>query len=302
VPCFNPVYARNMPNIRSSTTAPEYVNCGKCHGCKRAKARNWTIRLRHEASLYDWSEAITVTYADPHLPEGRSLDHGDIQRWLYSMRYHFGPFRYFMCGEYGDKNKRPHYHVVAFGLHIPERSHWMRAKHSIQCRSDHLERTWDKGHILFDEKGATEHAIKYVAGYVQKKLYGPDWSDEYDMWVHPHTGEITQEARLAPYTRMSLRPGIGHPWLQKHWRETYRDDTIVLDGREFRPPFGYDRWMATDHNGKCGSHCPDHMSEWTRVRHERYEKEQRSMTAKERSNLSAAHAAKNDPYEQRPFE
>lgn len=252
---------------------PEYVNCGRCHGCRREHARQWTIRLRHEAQLHpdDHVEAITLTYADKHLPEGKSLRYEDVQDWLRAMRYRFGPFRYYLCGEYGEAGtKRPHYHVITFGLRIPDRYEWLHTDSSVQCRSDTLERTWQKGFILCDRDGASGHAMGYAAGYVNKKIYGEAFSAEYDMWIDEDTGEILKDPRVPPFTKMSLRPGIGFDWIRKYWRETYATDSIALDGKEYRPPFYYDKWMATDHDSKCGNFCADHMALWHDVQRKRW--------------------------------
>lgn len=286
---------------------PEYVNCGKCHGCKREKARQWTIRMRHEALDYDDDqvEAITLTYADSHLPEASSLRYEDVQRWLEKMRYRFGPFRYFLCGEYGEtRTKRPHYHVITYGLRVPDRYPWLRASRSVQCRSDTLEATWDKGFILCDETGADRHAIAYAAGYVNKKVYGEDFTAEYDMWVDERTGEILQEPRVPPFTRMSLRPGIGGNYIARHWREVYATDTVALDGREYKPPFYYDKWMATDHDSKCGSYCPDHMAVWHDITRKRWE-EREGIThdsAKRRRQKGEAVKLRKAQFEQRKFD
>jgi len=39
------------------------------------------------------------------------------------LRFHMGPTRFFMCGEYGEENFRPHFHALLFGREFPDRKH-----------------------------------------------------------------------------------------------------------------------------------------------------------------------------------
>ena len=59
--------------------------------------------------------------------------------------------------------------------------------------------------------------------------------------VDEETGELVN---LTPeFSRMSLRPAIGKRWIEKYWREVYPLDRVVVDGREFKPPRYYDKWL-----------------------------------------------------------
>ena len=55
------------------------VACGKCAGCKADRARVWAIRCYHEASQYDVSSFLTLTYDDAHLPADGLLDKSHLQ-------------------------------------------------------------------------------------------------------------------------------------------------------------------------------------------------------------------------------
>lgn len=258
--------------------------------------------------MHETAEAVSLTYADPNLPKAGSLDYTDVTLWLKRFRKKLGhPFRYFICGEYGETNtKRPHYHAILFGVHLPDREPWLRTPTGgLQSRAPILEATWDLGHILCDHEGATVDAIKYVAGYVTKKLRAGHLDDEYAARVVPSTGEIVREERTPPFQRMSLKPGIGHNWLSQYWRETYATDSIAIDGKSIRPPFAYDAWLATDHDGRCGNHCPDHMATWTETKNrrakERDEKPPIDLNARQQKNRSIAANARHSPFEERPF-
>lgn len=94
------------------------VPCGRCVNCRIAHSREWATRIIHEASMYDDTGFVTLTYDDEHLPEDGGLRKKDFQDFLKLLRYHLGDvkIKYYMCGEYGEKNHRPHYHAIMFGV------------------------------------------------------------------------------------------------------------------------------------------------------------------------------------------
>jgi len=69
---------------------------------------------------------LTLTYDDSELEkrgEVLKLDKVHIQKWLKRFRkelfkYEGIRIRYYLCGEYGEKGLRPHYHIVAFGATV----------------------------------------------------------------------------------------------------------------------------------------------------------------------------------------
>lgn len=129
---------------------------------------------------------VTLTYAPEYYPPTGSLDVMDYKRFLWSLRNNDRKtsgknFRYFGCGEYGDKFGRAHYHFVLFGHHV-------------DIANQMVQRAWQKGHT--DVGLCTGGGMKYIAGYVQKKLTGEAAEKEY--------GE-----RLPPFATMSRNPGIG---------------------------------------------------------------------------------------------
>ena len=73
----------------------------------------------HEASLHERNCFLTLTFDDLHLPASGSVNVRDVQLFLKRFRkaltYRNMKIRFFACGEYGDKNLRPHYHLIIFG-------------------------------------------------------------------------------------------------------------------------------------------------------------------------------------------
>ena len=78
------------------------------------------MRCLHEASLYDNNCFITLTFNDEYVMP--SLDKSIFQKFMKRLRRMFpdARIRYFMCGEYGDKLSRPHYHACLFGFDFPD--------------------------------------------------------------------------------------------------------------------------------------------------------------------------------------
>lgn len=260
---------------------PDAVPCGKCSGCRRERARQWTIRLVHESQLHERVSEVTLTYSDDHLPPGRSLNPKHPTLFFKSLRNAGHVFRYFMCGEYGDEKGRPHYHVLLYGLDWPDRTYWMRSPGgTIQYRSDQLQSHWEHGFALTGD--LTPGASRYVAGYVTKKL------NDSESPVSVETGELLQ-----PYQRMSRRPAIAKRWIERYWRETYATDTVLVEGREMRPPAFYDRWLKDNE--------PVH---WRSVREARYHQAQSrpKESAKRLRQRCEAIDLKQAPFENRPGE
>lgn len=150
-----------------------------------------------------------------------------------------GP-RYFHCGEYGSKNKRPHYHAILFNLDFNDKYFWRKTDSGHPSyRSPTLEKLWPFGHA---EIGAANfETAAYVARYILKKVSGPLAESHYES-LNEKTGEITD--LLPEYTTMSRRPGIGRAWLEKYTGDVYPADRVIIKQKgeyvEQRPPKYYD--------------------------------------------------------------
>lgn len=190
------------------------IPCGQCIGCRIEKIDAWGFRCMAEASLHRDNHFITLTYDDDNLPADESLDHRDWQLFAKRLRRKVGPFRFFMCGEYGDQTQRPHYHALLFGVDLPDlvKCNSVYSKHSVyNCQV--LSESWGKG---FHTIGSvTMESAKYVAGYVAKRCSEELAAERYS-WVTRY-GEVVQ--RKQPYGKMSLKPGIGAGWIEKYWKD-----------------------------------------------------------------------------------
>ncbi len=209
---------------------PVKIPCGRCIGCRLEYSRQWAIRCVHEAQLHEKNSFITLTYNDENLPEDGSLNKKHFQDFMKRLRKQLDKegikIRYYHCGEYGEKLKRPHYHAIICGYDFPDRK-LFKVKQGVRLyRSEMLERLWQYGFSTVGD--VTFESAAYVARYVLKKVTGDKAEEHY-------------QGKQQEYTTMSRRPGIGKEWLLKYKDDVYNyDHVIIRNGIKCRPPKYYD--------------------------------------------------------------
>ena len=251
MPCFHPVQGYRSREVNPGTgkrsivfnkkdgyeDLPVTVRCGQCTGCRLDRSAEWAIRCHHEAALYEDNCFITLTYRDEDLPDPPSVDVREFQLFMKRLRKKYAPkkIRFFHCGEYGDTNRRPHYHAILFNHDFEDKKLWRMSNGLPLYVSEDLSSLWPLG---FSSVGAaTFQSAAYVARYIMKKVTGPMAESTYEH-VSPETGEITQ---LQPeYVTMSRRPGLGKGWLDQYQSDIWPWDFVVVEGKKFRPPRFYD--------------------------------------------------------------
>ena len=160
------------------------VRCGHCINCKAHKAQEWCLRLEMESQYWRDMCFITLTYNDESLPicyidphlfytdeeirDNPGLNflftpthrHSDLCNFLKRLRKHLDHrIKYYAVGEYGTKGtRRSHLHILFFGLPYSRSTERL------------VKECWPFGHIKMTV--AFPETCSYVAGYVQKKLYG----------------------------------------------------------------------------------------------------------------------------------
>lgn len=202
--CLNPVYLNEKYITRKNTTDIEYwriktdnrlnkgvelipLPCGKCVECLQQKSVEWSYRLKDELKQHKESCFVTLTYANT---DGE-LHKRDYQLFLKRLRKHIQPkkIRYFLCGEFGSKGKRPHFHILIFG-YIPKDLILFKTVKGIKYYlSEELSNLWGQGYILV-ERICDEH-LKYVTKYMQKL-------------------NDVEDKGQKPFIAMSNRRGIGY--------------------------------------------------------------------------------------------
>ncbi len=209
---------------------PVEIPCGQCIGCRLEYSRNWAVRCMHEASMHDENSFITLTYDNDNLPSGGSLVKKDCQDFMKRLRSRFNDktIRFYLSGEYGSDTIRPHYHALLFGFDFPDKSYWScRQDHKVWT-SDTLDETW--GHGLTEVGSVTFESAAYCARYMVQKFKGPkEVVEKYYDGLEPE------------FALMSRRPGVGYNYYVKYGREIFSHDSVIIDGREQKPPQYYER-------------------------------------------------------------
>lgn len=187
---------------------------------------------------------VTLTYDDAHYHP--SLNYRDFQLFMYKLRRRLGPTRFFMCGEYGDLNYRPHFHAILFGRSFKRDGVVSGSGECEAYRSSTLEDIWKNGYSSFG--GVTYQSAAYVARYALKKITG-ERADAHYTRIDPFSGEVVKA--VPEFAHMSLKPGIGYTWFQKYWKEVYlaRDGVVLQGGRTVPSPRYYDQLLVDT--------CPD---------------------------------------------
>lgn len=242
MPCFRPLDAWQLDGgevvfkERGKIKRALQLPCGQCVGCRLERSRRWAVRCVHESQMHEASSFVTLTYDDDHLPTG--LRYSDFQKFMKRVRKLFPGARFFMCGEYGESTFRPHYHACLFGVFFADRLLHSSGGDYPVYRSDTLSRLWPLGFATVGD--VSFESAGYCARYVMKKVTGDAAAEHYQR-VDVRTGEIVQ---VAPeFCRMSLKPGIGMPWLEKYFKDVYGEskDAVVMNGVKSKPPRYYDK-------------------------------------------------------------
>lgn len=217
------------------------IPCGQCVGCRLERSRQWAMRCLHESSLHEENCFITLTYNDENLPSDLSLNYKHFQDFMKRFRKAFGPdIRFYMCGEYGEKFDRPHFHACIFGFDFDDKQLFFTSPSGAKVyRSAKLEKLWKYGYSSIGD--VTFESAAYVARYIMKKQTGQDAERRYEMTCL-ETGEIVK--RKPEFNNMSRRPGIASDWFDKFSSDVYPHDFVVVNGKRCRPPKYYDRKLA----------------------------------------------------------
>lgn len=231
--CYHPVKAWRTPHgvvfdelRRHDILGTVEIRCGQCVGCRERRAADWATRVMHEASMWASNCFVTLTYSPGNLPPNASLEHRDYQLFMKRLRFKYSDrtIRYFMCGEYGPLNQRPHYHACLFNVDF--RSDRVPQGRSgsgfLFYSSAELADVWSLGNVSVQD--LTRETAAYCARYIMKKALGETAKTAYQSV--DDDGVITQ--RVPEYAAMSKRPyGIGATWFELFGRDVYRGDFVV---------------------------------------------------------------------------
>lgn len=248
--CLKPV------RITKNLSGSEFPNgllvpCGKCYHCKKQKAREWSVRMLHELENHKYSNFITLTYDDDHIPPYNSLIKNDLQKFFKRLRQKLEAYnvildeekkiKYFACGEYGNPPKfigkqqvtqgyRPHYHAIIFGLGLANFDKML------------IEQSWskfDKVNNTYEPFGmvhfglAEPLSIKYVTQYINKKFNGELEHEIYNQTNRENQFKICSN-------------GIGYSYCDKYSQRLSKNMFLTVNGNKTSIPRYYLKKLDID--------------------------------------------------------
>lgn len=156
--CDTPYYV----NIKGRLDAVP-VPCGKCPPCKLRRVNSWVFRLLQEEKQSEHAHFITLTYDTDHVPITNNhfmgLSKRDLQLFIKRLRKRGQFIKYYAVGEYGSVHKRPHYHLITFGLSDVR-------DYNGELRSESLRKAWGLGDTHIGK--VSSDSIAYTCKYINK--------------------------------------------------------------------------------------------------------------------------------------
>lgn len=222
--CLTPFTAKTKDMTRPNIPVP----CGKCPECVARRTSAWSFRLMQEDKNSSMSQFITLTYDTQNVPITKagymSLDKRGIQLFFKRLRKlnasSESSIKYYMCGEYGSKTMRPHYHIILFN-----------------CRIETIQAAWDVGRVHYGTVSGA--SVGYTLKYLCKPKRIP---------MH------TNDDRQPEFSLMSK--GLGRNYLTPQivrWHKADLDNRVYVnleDGKKASMPRYYKDKIYTDQERK----------------------------------------------------
>lgn len=246
----------------------------------------------HESETRSSTHFITLTYDEKHLPEAGSLNPRDTKNFIKALRKRTGPLSYYLCGEYGSKKDRPHYHAVLYGADLSDRHLYTHRNSQPVWHSPLLAESWTLGSHEFTNFNYA--AALYTSGYIRKKLSLKRHASHYER-LNLLTGEIRQIQQ--EFARISNRPALGKRWFHQFSTDVYPRDFVLINGQKSKPPRYYDR-LLEDGYLLDGVRTPGQPELMMQVRAQRYA-DAKELSEKELADAEVIHEARIDLYSPR---
>lgn len=214
------------------------IPCEKCALCRYKNCGEWAVRCWLESTLYDHNFFYTLTYDSDNIPKN-GVSKKELSKFMHDLRQHFQRnhkhvgIRFFGCGGYGIKHKRPHYHVLVFNCPYFGDENSYRpthetieddtTQHYVLLRSTTLDNIWGKGICTIGL--ISPYSAFYVARHALSQIYSLLPKD-----VNP------------PFINMSRNKGIGADYVYKNLEQLINDDSIHLpNGKSARLPHYFEK-------------------------------------------------------------
>ena len=168
-----------------------HASCGRCLHCRRKRSADWSLRLIHERESFKGNVTfLTLTYNEENVGN-YELKHADIQKYVKRLRKRLDKtekIKYFVCGEYGSKHHRPHYHMILFGFSPKQYIERFELKKISDIPKTGFATWYDPlwkntktgesmGHVVVGYD-TSDMAIAYTTGYLSKKLGGKSYYED----------------------------------------------------------------------------------------------------------------------------
>lgn len=206
------------------------IECRKCLPCRLNQAREKAIRCYHESKMHDDNIFLTLTYNEESLESPR-LIYKHFQDFMKRLRESIpNKITYMVTGEYGEKNKRPHWHAIIFNYtpNDPKPKYITELGEQVYT-SQKLTDLWSYGNIEYGS--VTMDSASYVARYAAKKLtHGKDQEHDYH-----------------PIHKTSSKKAIGRTWLEANYIHTFQNGFVVINGTKMKIPRYYVDWVKKYH-------------------------------------------------------
>lgn len=237
IPCYDSHIGANCSDYYDEWIE---IPCGKCIECRLAYSRQWAERMMLEAQQYVENYFVTLTYADVFLKWSSdgyypTLCKSDVQGFMKRLREAVAPrkIRFYAAGEYGDRTKRPHYHLILFNLHLDDLKIIGYSGKYPLYNSELLSSKWTFGHVVVSP--VSWDTCAYTARYVIKKQKG------FNNALYDELG-IEREFCL-----MSRRPGLARQYFDENYKKIYECDEVIFGakdgGHKIKPPRYFDKCL-----------------------------------------------------------
>lgn len=163
------------------------IPCGKCKECLKSKYMEWSKRIKKELKMHKTNYVINLTYDNNNVKE---LNKRDLQLFFKKLRKKYTT-RYFYIGELGDEKKRPHYHLLMFGMEKPKdlKEIEQTKRGNKQYQSQEITNIWGKGRTTINNAETTEisYLFKYMFKNANKKEFIMQMSKQPPIGINPET-------------------------------------------------------------------------------------------------------------------
>ena len=186
--------------------------------------------MTNEAQMHSVSCMVTLTYDDDHLPPHGQLFKEHLQLFFKRLRKAGARFKYVASGEYGDRSRRPHFHIAFFGMDFSgDRKRYGGSREMPTFRSAELATVWPFGSHLINN--LSFEACAYIARYIMKKLKGPNVSPV-PLFFDPVSGELI----LPNPEFLLMSKGIGRSWFNEYFMSDVFPTASVLTAQGTHAP------------------------------------------------------------------